>query len=114
NVICERYCWILDDADVVAVPLEDFVNVSPTRAIHEATVDENDCLYSRIRFSSHNVFLSCVFVGYSGEKLNCVRGARQQSGFPEAFYATANGSRTAFAALRMPRFRDRRRCSVSF
>src|SRR2546425_4985840 len=62
NVICERYCWILDDADVVAVLLKDFVNVSPTRAIHEATVDENYGLNNRFRYCSHNGFLSCAFV----------------------------------------------------
>jgi hypothetical protein len=71
--------------------LEEFVDVSPTRAIHEATVDKNDRLYGRIRFSSHDVFLSCVFVGYSGVKLNCVRGARQQSDFVSTFHIYSLG-----------------------
>src|SRR5437867_11829561 len=62
NVICERYCWILDDADVVAFPLKEFVDVSPTRAIHEATVDENYGLNNRFRYCSHNGFLSRAFV----------------------------------------------------
>src|SRR5439155_1116572 len=48
NIIRERYRWVLDDADGVAVSLEDFMDIFPTRAIHEASVNKNDCLYSRI------------------------------------------------------------------
>ena len=43
NIIRERYRWILDYADLVAVFLEDFIDFFPTRAIHEAAVDENYC-----------------------------------------------------------------------
>src|SRR5213076_2769535 len=45
NIIRERYCRILNDADVVAVLLEDFVDFFPPGAIHEAAVDKHYCLY---------------------------------------------------------------------
>src|SRR5882724_2074808 len=77
NVICERYCWILDDADVVAVLLKDFVDVSPTRAIHEATVDENYGLNNRFRYCSHDVFLSCALLFFRWLAGLCCRSERR-------------------------------------
>src|SRR6267378_3014068 len=65
DIIRERYCRILNDADVVAVLLEDFVDFFPTGAIHEAAVDENYGLYRGFRYSSHIDFLSLLFVVHS-------------------------------------------------
>jgi hypothetical protein len=46
NIIRERYRWILDYADLIAVFFEDFIDVFPTRAIHEAAVNEDYDLHS--------------------------------------------------------------------
>ena len=62
DIIRERYRWILNHADGVAGLLEDFVDFFPTGAIHEATVYENYCLYSRIRFAVHNISFLCFVV----------------------------------------------------
>ncbi len=42
NVVGQRESRVLDDADGVAVLLQNSVNALPSCAIHEATVDEND------------------------------------------------------------------------
>src|ERR1700674_5660960 len=42
HVVGERYRWVLDDAHVVTVLLQDLVDVLPAGAVHEAAVDEND------------------------------------------------------------------------
>src|ERR1700736_2239604 len=47
-VVLQRYCRILDDADAVAVSLQDLVDVLPASAIHKTTVDENDVLHGSI------------------------------------------------------------------
>src|ERR1700682_2899286 len=51
-VVLQRYRRILDDADVVAVSLQDFVDALPASAIHKATMDENDVLHGSIPPSS--------------------------------------------------------------
>src|ERR1700746_216949 len=47
-VVLQRYCRILDDADAVAVSLQDIVDALPASAVHKATVDENDVLHGSI------------------------------------------------------------------
>src|ERR1700740_1713302 len=47
-VVLQRYCRILDDADAVAVSLQDLVDALPASAIHKATMDENDVLHDSI------------------------------------------------------------------
>src|SRR2546422_9886086 len=47
-VVLQRYCRILDDADAVAVALQDLVDALPASAIHKATMDENDVLHGSI------------------------------------------------------------------
>src|SRR5713101_5153467 len=47
-VVPQRYRRILDDADAVAVSLQDLVDALPASAVHEATVDENDVLHGSI------------------------------------------------------------------
>src|SRR5260370_21390531 len=47
-VVLQRYCRILDDADAVAVSLQDLVDALPASAIHKATMDENDVLHGSI------------------------------------------------------------------
>src|SRR5438105_9576709 len=54
HIIRERYRWILNYAYGVPILLQDFVDFFPAGAVHEAAVDENYCLYSRIRFALHN------------------------------------------------------------
>src|ERR1700722_866501 len=44
-VVLQRYRRILDDADAVAVLLQYLVDALPARAVHKATVDENDVLH---------------------------------------------------------------------
>src|ERR1700676_1491673 len=44
-VVLQRYCRILDDADAVAVSLQDLVDALPASAVNKATVDENDVLH---------------------------------------------------------------------
>src|SRR5467141_1329042 len=44
-VVLQRYCRILDDADAVAISLQDLVDALPASAIHKATMDENDVLH---------------------------------------------------------------------
>ena len=46
HILRKRYRWILNYAYGVAV--------------HEAAVDENYCLYSRIRFAIHNISFSLL------------------------------------------------------
>ncbi len=73
NIIRERYCWILNNADGIAVSLEDFINFFPAGAVHEATVDKNYCLYSRIRFGIHNISFLCFVVCFANrEKCDAV------------------------------------------
>src|SRR6202011_5029001 len=38
-VVLQRYCRILDDADAVAVSLQDLVDALPASAVHKATMD---------------------------------------------------------------------------
>jgi hypothetical protein len=52
----------LNHADGVAGLLEDFADFFPAGTVHEATVDENYCLYSRIRFAVHNISFLCFVV----------------------------------------------------
>src|SRR6266478_7694637 len=47
-VVLQRYCRILDDADAVAVSLQDLVDALPASAVHKATVDENDVFHGSI------------------------------------------------------------------
>src|SRR5258705_10851083 len=47
-VVLQRYRRILDDADAVAVSLQDLVDALPASAIHKATMDENDVLHGSI------------------------------------------------------------------
>src|SRR5207244_10613976 len=47
-VVLQRYCRILDDADAVAVLLQDLVDALPASAVNKATVDENDVLHGSI------------------------------------------------------------------
>src|SRR5580700_5246169 len=54
-VVRQRYCRILDDADAVAVSLQDFVDALPASAVHKATVDENDVLHGSIPPSFNDV-----------------------------------------------------------
>jgi hypothetical protein len=46
-VVCERERWVLDDADVVTLLLEDLVDAFPAGAIHKTTVHQNDILHCR-------------------------------------------------------------------
>src|SRR2546422_884873 len=39
NVVVQRYRRVLDDADIVAVPLQNLVDALPASAVHKATVD---------------------------------------------------------------------------
>src|SRR5258708_27449056 len=48
HIVLQRYCRILDDADAVAVSLQDLVHALPASAIHKATMDENDVLHGSI------------------------------------------------------------------
>jgi hypothetical protein len=68
HIIRERYRWILNHADGVPVLLEDFVDFFPTGAIHEATVDENYCLYSRIRFAVHFISFLCFVICFANRE----------------------------------------------
>src|SRR5207245_9460445 len=52
-VVLQRYRRILDDADAVAVSLQDLVDALPASAVHKATVDENDVLHGSIHPSFH-------------------------------------------------------------
>src|SRR5580693_7134413 len=47
-VVLQRYSRILDDADGVAVSLQDFVDALPSSAIYKPTMDENDVLHGTI------------------------------------------------------------------
>src|SRR5260370_40287698 len=47
-VVLQRYCRILDDADAVAVSLQDLVDALPASAVNKATMDENDVLHGSI------------------------------------------------------------------
>src|SRR5258705_13591987 len=47
-VVLQRYGRILDDADSIAVSLQDLVDALPASAIHKATMDENDVLHGSI------------------------------------------------------------------
>ena len=42
DVVGQRRCRVLDDADVVAVPRQDIVYILPAGAIDEASVDKNN------------------------------------------------------------------------
>src|SRR5258705_3778704 len=47
-VVLQRYCRILDNADAVAISLQDLVDALPASAIHKATMDENNVLHGSI------------------------------------------------------------------
>src|SRR2546428_6676270 len=68
-VVLQRYCRILDDADAVAVALQDLVDALPASAIHKATMDENDVLHGSIPPS----FDGAAYIGGAGVQ-NRVRG----------------------------------------
>ena len=68
HIIRERYRWILNYAYGVAVLLEDFVDFFPAGAVHEAAVDENYCLYNRIRFAIHNISFLCLVVCFANRE----------------------------------------------
>jgi len=57
DIVVERDCRILDDADPVPILLQDVVNALPTRTVHEPTVDEHDGNGRGFR-STHNALLS--------------------------------------------------------
>ncbi len=42
DVVTQRYRWILDDADLVAVFLQDVVDALPTGTVHESAVNQHD------------------------------------------------------------------------
>src|SRR5713101_3860648 len=48
DIVFQRYRRVLDDAHLVAVPLQDLVDALPASAIHKATMDENDVLHGSI------------------------------------------------------------------
>src|SRR6266403_1286039 len=60
-VVLQRYRRILDDADLIAVPLQDFVDALPAGAIHKATMDENDVIHG----SSPPLFDMSAYIGRS-------------------------------------------------
>src|SRR5258707_5844359 len=79
NVVLQRNCWILNNADLVAVALQDLVNALPSRAIHKTTMDQNDVC--------HN--LSPPFLGlHMFGRTNVVR--RQGNGGPCPISAECN------------------------
>src|SRR2546430_9661557 len=69
-VVLQRYRRILDDADAVAVSLQDLVDALPASAIHKATMDENDVLHGSIPPS----FSDAVYIG--GTRLGPCNGAQ--------------------------------------
>jgi hypothetical protein len=42
DVVFQRYRWILDNTDAVAIFLQDLIDALSARAVHEPTVDEHD------------------------------------------------------------------------
>src|SRR6266446_5367476 len=58
DIVGQRYRRILDDGDIVAVLLQYLIDALPTGTVHEATVDKNESYSRRIRYSSHDDFLS--------------------------------------------------------
>src|SRR5258705_13986151 len=46
--VLQRYCRILDNADAVAISLQDLVDALPASAIHKTTMDENNVLHASI------------------------------------------------------------------
>src|SRR5256885_4941817 len=69
-VVLQRYRRILDDADAVAVSLQDLVDALPASAIHKATMDENDVLHGSIPPS----FSDAVYIG--GTRFGPCNGAQ--------------------------------------
>src|SRR5262249_51954704 len=49
DVVAQRLGRVLNDADVIAIPLEDPVNGGPTGSVHEPAVNQHDA-YRMIRF----------------------------------------------------------------
>jgi hypothetical protein len=45
----------------VAVLLQDLINALPTGPLHKGTVDEDECYFRRLRYSSHDDFLSFIW-----------------------------------------------------
>src|SRR5713226_3745005 len=60
DIVGQRYRRILDDGDIVAVLLQYLIDALPTGTVHEAPVDKNDSYFRRIRYSSHDDFLSLI------------------------------------------------------
>ncbi len=60
DIAGQRDRGILDDADTVAVLLQELIDALPTGTIHETPVDKNDTYFRRIRYSSHIDFLSSM------------------------------------------------------
>src|SRR5712692_5995135 len=63
-VVLQRYRRILDDADAVAVSLQDLVDALPASAVNKATVDENDVLHG----SKPPSFNDAVYIGGTGSR----------------------------------------------
>src|SRR6266850_329343 len=61
NVVFQRYRRILNDADLVAVSLQDFVDALPAGAVHKATMDENNVIHG----SSPPLFDISAYIGRS-------------------------------------------------
>src|SRR4029077_6652469 len=59
SVVLQRYCRILDDADAIAVLLQDLVDPLPASAVNKATMDENDVLHG----SKPPSFNDSVYIG---------------------------------------------------
>ena len=58
DIVGQRYRRILNDAHRVAVLRQDLIDAFPTRAVHEATVDENDVPCFQTWYFSHDDLLS--------------------------------------------------------
>src|SRR2546425_5420268 len=60
DIAGQRDRRILDDGDTVAVLLQYLIDALPTGTVHEATVDKNESDFRRMRYSSHDDFLSFI------------------------------------------------------
>ena len=43
NVVSQSQRWVLNDADVIAILPQEFVNALPAGAVNKATVNQNNC-----------------------------------------------------------------------
>jgi hypothetical protein len=43
NVVSQSQRWVLNDADVIAILPQEFVNALPAGAVNKAAVNENNC-----------------------------------------------------------------------